>query len=319
MAQTATEYAATLAKVHALRSAQPISTLLLADPIITSTAHSRSQQTASAEQEQQQQQQRDSDASNSSSSDHLTPTTLNADLTHYRELFSKLRFSYLEQVTKEKYLRSIVGDPPILVSHADNLALEDELAVQKEGLRAKKRAVEELVAHMDTQARELAGMYERVNGDVKEMERLVPLVAELEKEKAELEKKLEEKREKLRGEAGRELEEDPRMQLSLAQTAELVQVKEQENRDLDNRIAELQWALPGKMRECEAVERELEGLERRRDESAAAAREARMIKEEGGRDRVEEMGRWYRSAEVVLNGLGIGGTGGNGRDMEVKA
>ena len=51
------------------------------------------------------------------------------------------------------------------------------------------------------------------------------------------------------------------------------------------------------------MERELEGLERKRNEKTAAAREARTMKEEGGRDVVEEMGRWYRSKETVLRGL----------------
>jgi len=51
---------------------------------------------------------RTSDVSNSSL-DTPTPASLEADLAHYKELFAKLRFSYVEQVTKEKFIRAIVG------------------------------------------------------------------------------------------------------------------------------------------------------------------------------------------------------------------
>jgi len=55
------------------------------------------------------------------------------------------------------------------------------------------------------------------------------------------------------------------------------------------------------------VEAELEGLESRRNEVAAQAGEAKRIREEGGRDELEVKGRWYRSAEVVMRGMGVGG------------
>jgi len=44
-------------------------------------------------------------------------------------------------------------------------------------------------------------------------------------------------------------------------------------------------------------------LERRRNESARLAVELRRRREMGGRDEVEEMGRWYKSSEAVLRGL----------------
>src|SRR6201999_2069598 len=96
----------------------------------------------------------------------LTPETLAADLTHYKELFSKLRFSYLEQVTKEKYLRSIVGDPPLLVSHAENVALEEKLSTAKAELKAKKEDVERLVEEMEGMAHSLAFSSEGVQAQM---------------------------------------------------------------------------------------------------------------------------------------------------------
>ena len=73
-----------------------------------------------------------------------------------QELFSKLRFSYLEQVTKEKFLRAIVGDPPLIVEHQENIELETELAEVKAVLKAQKEDVANLVKELDQRGRELS-------------------------------------------------------------------------------------------------------------------------------------------------------------------
>lgn len=74
-----------------------------------------------------------------------------------KELFSKLRFSYVEQVTKEKFLRAIVGDPPLVVGHNENVELEAQLAEVKAELRARKEEVRAMVEEMDKMGRDLAG------------------------------------------------------------------------------------------------------------------------------------------------------------------
>lgn len=79
-------------------------------------------------------------------------------LTHYltQELFSKLRFSYLEQVTKEKFLRAIVGDPPLIVEQQENVELEAQLAVVKAELKAQKVEVADMVEELEAKGRELS-------------------------------------------------------------------------------------------------------------------------------------------------------------------
>lgn len=83
------------------------------------------------------------------------PTTV---LIHYlpQELFSKLRFSYLEQVTKEKFLRAIVGDPPLIVEQQENVELEAQLAVVKAELKAQKVEVAGMVEELEAKGRELS-------------------------------------------------------------------------------------------------------------------------------------------------------------------
>ncbi len=71
-------------------------------------------------------------------------------------MFSKLRFSYVEQVTKEKFLRAIVGDPPLVVGHNENVELETQLAEVKAELKARKEEVRSMIEDMEKMARALS-------------------------------------------------------------------------------------------------------------------------------------------------------------------
>lgn len=99
---------------------------------------------------------RTSTNSDSSESNNPTPALLAADLAHYRDLFSKLRFSYVEQVTKERFLRSVTSDPPEFVDGAQNAELEGLLGEEKRQLKEKKDEVRELVKELEAQGRSLA-------------------------------------------------------------------------------------------------------------------------------------------------------------------
>jgi DNA repair exonuclease SbcCD ATPase subunit len=279
-----TDYAAVLADLQSQQGKHPLSILKLADPIITSTQNAVSPS------------KRASDASNSEI-ENPTPASLEADLLHYKDLFSKLHFSYLEQVTKEKFLRSIVGDPPLLVSHSENVALENTLIQQKAELKAAKEEVNVLAQEMEAMARHLASRWEGVQTQMAELERLPAEIEGLEAVINELREQQDER------EGRQKKSEDPRMNLSLPDTEKLVRQQKEESAALDKQIAALQRQMPAKTRECEMAERELEALEKRRSEVSAAASAARRIKAEGGRDELEEKGRWYQSAETVLRGL----------------
>jgi hypothetical protein len=278
-------YASTLTTLREQQDSHPLTILSLAEPIIAAAHSSPSKRKSNG-----------SDSANSDLTDP-TPSTLVSDLTHYKELFSKLRFSYLEQVTKEKYLRSIVGDPPLLVSHADNAALEERLSVVKADLKTKKEDVGRLVEEMEAMARVLASRWEGVQGRMALLEDLPPKVQGLEETVRVLREKVAER------EGADPRPEDPRMNVGLEETERLVAEQLEKARELDRQTAAVQRALPAKMRECEVVEGELEALERRKNDVAAAAIEARRVREEGGRDELEEKGRWYRSAEVVLRSV----------------
>jgi len=76
---------------------------------------------------------------------------------HYQELFSKLRFSYVEQVTKERFLRAVTAEVPEFVGQGENAELEAKLREDKAALKAKKEEVRGLIAVLEEQGRGLAG------------------------------------------------------------------------------------------------------------------------------------------------------------------
>jgi predicted RNase H-like nuclease (RuvC/YqgF family) len=244
--------------------------------------------------------------SSTSTAHELTPSSLAADLQHYRELFAKLRFSYLEQVTKEKYLRSIVGDPPVLVSPGENAALESTLATMKSELKAKKTETDALVVELEGVARTLAARFEFVQEGTWELETLPGEVVELRGQVELLRSEVAARQKEL----GREDEDggeggavDARYAMGVEATRAALEEQSRANAEIDREIQELERRLPGKVAECERVERELEETERRREEVTRLAREVKRIREEGGRDLVGERGRWYTAQEAVLRGL----------------
>lgn len=85
-----------------------------------------------------------------------TPASLAADLAHYQELFSKLRFSYVEQITKERFLSAVTAEQPEFVSAAENVELEARLRGDKDALKQKKLEVREIISALEEQGRQLA-------------------------------------------------------------------------------------------------------------------------------------------------------------------
>ncbi|KAK2739775.1 hypothetical protein FQN57_006472 [Myotisia sp. PD_48] len=227
--------------------------------------------------------------------DNPTPASLEADLTHYKELFSKLRFSYLEQVTKEKFLRAIVGDPPVVVGHNDNVELERELAQTKEELRARKEDVRLLVEEMGKKGRDLAARYTNVQLQTTRLSELPPSITNLESTIAQMRASQPHSLESTSSAPSQKLPLDATLRLLADRDAELINV----NRSL----ASTETARMRKTRESEALEREISLLEKRRNEVVAQAKEAQRRKLEGESDRLEQEGRWYTAADQLLKGL----------------
>ncbi|KAK1238382.1 hypothetical protein MKX07_006528 [Trichoderma sp. CBMAI-0711] len=234
--------------------------------------------------------QRISDASNTSL-DSPSPTSLDADLIHYKELFAKLRFSYVEQVTKEKFIRAIVGDPPLIVTLQENLDLERENAEAKAQLKNLKLEVADLVSDLERRGRELSKRYENIQLETARLEELPAKIAELEKRIKELKSQQESS------------ESDPNLRLPLTKTLGLVSKRKAEQQELARELEALQAKVPRKRKEAERLRAELLPLEAKRQSSTTAAREARKRKEAalgGVADDLEQRARWWRASESML-------------------
>ncbi|KAH7078505.1 hypothetical protein FB567DRAFT_631837 [Paraphoma chrysanthemicola] len=218
------------------------------------------------------------------------PAALEADLVHYKELFSKLRFSYVEQVTKEKFLRSITENPPRLVEAPENDEKETEILALKASLKERKLEVAEILKQLEDKGKELSLRYE---GLQLRTQQLASLPTEIEGLEATIEQLKQEQT---------PTSDNPELSLPLPETTKILSEREAELAALDAQIASLQAAIPNRNRELEKLERELKPLETQKNGTVAAAKEARRRREEGGGigDELEERGRWLRASEKAL-------------------
>lgn len=241
--------------------------------------------------EEQGARQRASDASNSLL-DGPTPVSLEADLAHYTELFAKLRFSYVEQVTKEKFIRAIVGDPPLIVTTQENSELEKDNAEAKAELKSLKQEVALMVTELERRGRVLCQRYESIQLDTVKLQDLPEKTQEL---RARIEKlrSLQEKSDA-----------NPNLNLPLAKTLGLVARRKAEHQELARELEALQAKVPRKRKEAERLQAELGSLEAKLHTSSAAAREAQRRKEAaalgGVADDLEQRARWWKASEEVL-------------------
>ncbi|KAI4262686.1 MAG: hypothetical protein L6R35_007374, partial [Caloplaca aegaea] len=276
------DYWETLAALSDLQC-QPLSIIRLSEPISNpfnpNSTHART-----------------SDISTSGLSDDFTnptPASLAADLSHYRDLFSKLRFSYLEQVTKEKFLRAIVGDPPLIIENAENVELESQLKEVKVVLKEQKEHVASMVQELERKGRALAGRYEQV---ALQTELLGHLPGEIQGLEGRISKLREDNKGNMDGMGGG---------LGLDKVLELTRDKERQREEVERELKALQREMPGKGRELERLADELKGLEREKQKAVEGAREAVKSRKSGGAvgDGLEMRGRWLKGCDEGLRGL----------------
>ncbi|KAI4195913.1 MAG: hypothetical protein LQ350_006897 [Teloschistes chrysophthalmus] len=227
-----------------------------------------------------------------------TPSSLASDLSHYKDLFSKLRFSYLEQVTKEKFLRAIVGDPPLIVENAENVELESQLKEIKAVLREQKEMVGAMVKELEVRGRDLGARYQGVQSQTELMQRLPVEIAGLDQKcralKAEIEAKMDEMGGLLEGGAA----------LGADGIGTAIREKEMQTEEVERKLRDLRQ-IPEREGVLQALKHDLTGLEKERNIAVQGAREAVKGREKGGLagDELEIRGRWLSGCEEGLRGL----------------
>ncbi|EPX74767.1 Bfr1 binding protein [Schizosaccharomyces octosporus yFS286] len=118
----------------------------------------------------------------SSSVNEQSGLSTEQELKKYKEFFSQLKFSYIEQGTKERYLRAILDDPPLLVEPEDNEKLESTISELKSRLKQRKDEVELLKKKIISNCNEIAEKYDATLKESKETKALLSDYRILEKE-----------------------------------------------------------------------------------------------------------------------------------------
>jgi hypothetical protein len=213
--------------------------------------------------------------------DSLTKPSLDAELEHYKDLFSKLRFSYVEQVTKEGFLKAIVAHPPQLADAAENARLDQRLAQAKAALKANKEgtlppltpiAAHELIQLQTTQLHALPA-------DIQNLQLTITTLKAAQEAPSSL----------------------PMLNLPLHSTITLLLEKESELARLDRQISQLQSALPDKKRSVAARKADLEPIESRKRSAIAEAHKAQKKRGQHSlAHSLDERGKWLKSADAGL-------------------
>ena len=254
-----------------------------------------------------------SNGDNGSSSQDPTPASLEADLTHYRDLFTKLRFSYTSQVTKEKFLRTLVSENPFSnhYSSSTNAALESSLAELKTTLQTQKAFVNELTTRLEDQARALSKRQVAVEERTEELTRIPEKIDQLQEEIQTLRLEM---RDLLgdgdlgetQGVTADDRKRRPELFLGLEATVGLVEQREEQIHELDQQMQEVVALRARKEKELKKLQDELSNAEEVKDQAIRAASEARKREEEGKSgvdDEVEQQGRWLSGVETTMRGL----------------
>lgn len=268
-----TTVAATISSISSLQATHSPSILKLAEPLINTGP------TPTSEQHEQ---------------PLPTPQSLRTDLEHYKILFSKLRFSYLEQVTKEKFLRSIVGDPPLIVENADCAELEVRLVEEKSKLKAQKEEVRVLIEELERAGSEVSRRYNTLHVGGQRLSVIEDEIEAIHQGIADFRAQLPDDDQDLRG-------------WPLTRVQENLLGKQRELQATDRRLTGLRSDLPERSAELDTLKREMQQLEVQRLGSMAAADDAQKRKEGrvtgGTGDEVEERARWLRAQEAILISL----------------
>ncbi|KAI9709843.1 MAG: hypothetical protein M1828_002360 [Chrysothrix sp. TS-e1954] len=238
---------------------------------------------------------RNSDASASTDGqERPTPASLEADLMHYKDLFTKLRFSYTSQVTKERFLRSIIASPIVKISDSDNATLEARLADSKAELQQQKAVVAQVLSDLEVRTRTCAERYQRCQDRLEQLRAVPDENAKRRGQISQLQARLDEL-----------TNQDARPGFGMPLPATLDRLEEQKRKlaAMEDELRESHPVQRSKRKVLEEIEAEARYQQERRDEAVQAAEIAKGRRDEGIgglEDEVEERGRWLTAWEATL-------------------
>ncbi|KAK7205076.1 hypothetical protein BZA70DRAFT_267613 [Myxozyma melibiosi] len=240
--------------------------------------------------------------------DRSNPAAIEFELKDYKELFSKLKVTYLEQETKEAFLRIILEDDEEDGEEANGKELKlwkigqkeiDEVTERNAELKAvlvdKKKSLQTTSDEISKLVEDICKRYETLKAEVTESEQLLLELEDMKKELQELEKSEEEPKES-------------HETLSLKETNELYVGLKLQEMELDDDIKNLRdVSIPQKTQELERLTKELTDLTKLKsqlDEAAELAVKVRQSElKEGKLVEKENQARWYTEVYGIVCAL----------------
>ncbi|KAG0232983.1 hypothetical protein BGW42_007796 [Actinomortierella wolfii] len=161
----------------------------------------------------------------------LALSRLEGEVEYFKELFDKLKFSYLEQDSKEKFLNGILKEPPLEIKQEDNEELEAKNMETKKMLEDKVQQMEDLRQEIAEVADSVCRDHAVLEKDIIEMTKMLWEMKDMEAELAAL-KSVEDKYSGMTVKDAQALLED--------QTEALYRVN-QEIEETTSKIQDLKW------------------------------------------------------------------------------
>ena len=233
------------------------------------------------------------------------PQLVDKDIEFQRENFHNLKLAYLEQETKEKFVRAVVSDPPLVIEASDISSIEAENNHKKKVLGAHKDECRELQRELEAMSQEVCMEYENMVGQ-KTTEAL-ELIKEMRKMQEEIDK-LEEKHARLKipeDEDNDQYKNDPEMVLPLESIRELVDEYNSRIQELEtNSLVSLKAELDKKSEELQSGKMSIQDLTEVHERAQKSAQETVKIREQElkrGLEEKEATAKWYRNMLYIFN------------------
>ncbi|KAK9448717.1 uncharacterized protein V1518DRAFT_299513 [Limtongia smithiae] len=240
--------------------------------------------------------------------DRANPADVEFELKDFKELFSKLKVTYLEQETKETFLRLILDDDGDADMGADSrkqkmweIDLNEISKVTtrneelKQILSSKKKHLQEVSDEITAHVNDLCKKYEVVKTEVSESEQLLEEIESMRAEFMALQQQESEVQ-------------DVDQKLSMREIAEVLATLEVQETDLDHDISKLRDSIiPDQYRRLQSIEANLKDLTSLQTKLEASAKLANEVRQAELRERriveQESMALWYSNALEKLSSL----------------
>ncbi|ODQ63914.1 hypothetical protein NADFUDRAFT_43562 [Nadsonia fulvescens var. elongata DSM 6958] len=221
------------------------------------------------------------------------PALIDRNITGYRECMSKLKITYLEQETKHKFLDAILQDPPLYVQPSALVELDSNNTVLKEGLKEKKKELDELINLSVSKSVLIHKGYADIETKVLKMEDMNKKANNLEERHIRVHKNL-----ARFADWEKDLLKTPfsKLQHRLIETQKQIAEKNQEIDIATHKYTSLSQKAELTSKECEIKEKEKLDAEMKAREVVRRREEAAKR----GLEEKEQVGKWYRTAIPVF-------------------